>query len=248
MNAVADFLPLLEREGEAMARAAVAAGPDAEVPTCPGWRVRDLVLHLGNVHRWATRYLVERRTAFVRVGAERVPDEALAGWLRAGLAVLLDELAAAPKDLECWTFLKGSPSARHFWARRQTHETAVHRMDAELAAGLRPGPVEPWRAADGVAELLTGFHGRARSRVRSERQLTLRVRAVDVPAADWLVRITEAPPRAEAAGDGPADCEISGPAAGLYAALWNRLGYGEAGVEVRGDAAVAGLWRSLSGI
>ena len=26
------------------------AGPDAPVPACPGWRIRDLVRHVGNVH------------------------------------------------------------------------------------------------------------------------------------------------------------------------------------------------------
>ena len=43
-------------------------------------------------------------------------------------------LRSAPADLDCFTFLPAE-SARHFWARRQAHETAIHRVDAENAAG-----------------------------------------------------------------------------------------------------------------
>jgi len=42
-------------------------------------------------------------------------------------------LSAAPPDLRCWTFLP-APSPLAMWARRQAHETTVHRVDAELAA------------------------------------------------------------------------------------------------------------------
>ena len=45
-----------------------------------------------------------------------------------------------PTTCECWTFLP-APSPRAMWARRQAHETAIHRVDAQLAAGL---PVSPW--------------------------------------------------------------------------------------------------------
>ena len=27
----------------------------AAVPSCPGWSVRDLVVHLGNLHRWVVQ-------------------------------------------------------------------------------------------------------------------------------------------------------------------------------------------------
>lgn len=50
--------------GEAIGRAgtvlranATSSGLDSAVPTCPGWTVRDLVVHQGGVHRWATDVL-----------------------------------------------------------------------------------------------------------------------------------------------------------------------------------------------
>jgi hypothetical protein len=46
-----------------------------------------------------------------------------------------------------------------FIARRQALEAAVHRMDAELAAGLPVTPVATDLAADGVLEALDVMHG-----------------------------------------------------------------------------------------
>ncbi|MGP4111837.1 maleylpyruvate isomerase family mycothiol-dependent enzyme [Streptomyces sp. 4N509B] len=249
-----DFLEALAREGVLLIDAALRAGADALVPTCPDWRVRDLVLHQGNVHRWATGFVVEGRTAFAPLLAERVSDGELEGWFREGHATLLAALRQAPKDLECWTFLPGARSPRHFWTRRQAHETTVHRVDAESAAGgagVGGGggvAVGAEFAVDGVDELLTGFHARERSRVRSARERTLGVRTTDGPGACWRVVISDAPPRAERveALAEPVECEVSGPAEEVYLALWNRRPWD--GVTVTGDASVAELWRGMSAI
>ena len=37
-----------------------AAGPDAPVPTCPGWTVTDLVTHVGQTQHWVSE-MIERR-------------------------------------------------------------------------------------------------------------------------------------------------------------------------------------------
>ncbi|MDT0446325.1 maleylpyruvate isomerase N-terminal domain-containing protein [Streptomyces johnsoniae] len=243
-----DFLRVLADEGRALAAAAALAGPDAPVPTCPGWRMRDLVLHTGAVHRWAAGYVRERHPERQPFPAPAVPDGELDGWFLEGLGALLALLDAAPADLACWTFLTGSPTPRHFWARRQAHETAVHRMDAELAAGQGLSPVTAEFAADGIDELLVGFHGRDRSRLRAERPAVLRVLAADRPGDDWTVHITDGTPRGGRSVPGtPADCEISGPATVLYPVLWNRQPW-SAEVKVAGDAAVAALWRSAGGV
>lgn len=55
----AAYVEILDREGALLAEAAETAGSDAEVPTCPGWRVRDLLRHTGMVHRWATAFVAE---------------------------------------------------------------------------------------------------------------------------------------------------------------------------------------------
>ncbi len=52
----------LQEQGELLAGCAAAAGLDALVPTCPGWRVRDLLRHIGFVHRWAAGYVAGQRS------------------------------------------------------------------------------------------------------------------------------------------------------------------------------------------
>src|SRR5260370_27003394 len=76
-------------------------------------------------------------------------DDVLLDWFRDGHASLVRALAAADPDLKCWTFM-AAPSPLVFWARRQSHETAIHRVDTQQAAaaagergpgsGSGPGP------------------------------------------------------------------------------------------------------------
>lgn len=243
----AAWIDALEREGAALLAAAEDAGLDAEVPTCPQWQVRDLLLHTSNVHRWACGYVRDERTSPVPIGDEKAEDEYLPGWYRSGHAELVRSLRAADEGVRCWTFLRGSPSARAFWARRQAHETAVHRVDAELAAGRELTPVSEAFAADGVEELLAGFHARERSRVRSPQPLTLCLRTTDGAQRQWTLLLGDEPPRLLREHPGAPDCTISGPAGTLYLALWNRLRFGD-GLVIEGDAAPAELWRENSAI
>ncbi|GAB3663632.1 maleylpyruvate isomerase family mycothiol-dependent enzyme [Streptomyces sparsus] len=244
----ADFLTVLSQEGGSLIVAAERAGLDAEVPTCPDWRVRDLVRHQGAVHRWAAAVVAERRTARTAVEAAPVPDDELVHWFRDGHDRLLRTLEEAPEDVECWTFLPDARSARHFWARRQTHETTVHRIDAELAEGQALSPLRSEVAADGIDELLTGFHARERSRVRSDRPRSLRITATDTAEPhSWTVRISDRHPVARRGDEGPADCELSGPAETLFLTLWNRMPY-QGGLTVEGDGAVVDLWRAHSAV
>ncbi|MFJ3670693.1 maleylpyruvate isomerase family mycothiol-dependent enzyme [Streptomyces sp. NPDC090106] len=240
----ADFIRLLDHEGRLLASAAELAGVDAEVPTCPEWRVGDLVEHTGRVHRWAAGFVAEGRTA---PGPFPEPPGLEGGellaWYRAGHRQLVETLERADPALECYHFLPArSPLA--FWARRQAHETTVHRIDAEAARGGAPSPIAADFAADGVDELLRGFHARAKSRVRTERPRVLRVRATDTEDAVWTVRLTAEPPAAERGATAEAECEISGPARELYLSLWNRVPF----PGVTGDASLAELWRETSGV
>lgn len=240
----AEYVETLDREGRLLAAAAEAAGVDAKVPTCPQWQVRDLVRHTGMVHRWAAAFVAEGHTSYHPDGG--LPDldgDALLTWFREGHRQLVDTLATAPVDVECWHFLP-APSPLAFWARRQAHETTVHRVDAEAARGGVGSEIAAGFAADGIDELLRGFHARRRSRVRSDEPRVLRVRATDAEDAVWTVRLSQEPPAATRDATGAADCEVAGPAAQLYLSLWNRQPF----PDVTGDAAVAALWREKSAV
>ncbi|WP_405577969.1 maleylpyruvate isomerase family mycothiol-dependent enzyme [Streptomyces sp. NBC_01092] len=240
----ADFVRTLDREGLLLAAAAEEAGAEAKVPTCPQWQVRDLVRHTGMVHRWAAAFVAEGHTSYQPDGGLPDLDGAeLFAWFREGHRHLVDTLAGAPADLQCWHFLP-APSPLEFWARRQAHETTVHRFDAQTARAGTPDEIDPGFAADGVDELLRGFHARSRSRVRSAEPRVLRVRATDTDDAVWTVRLSQEPPATERGESARADCEISGPADRLYLSLWNRLPF----PHVTGDASIAELWRANSAI
>ena len=242
---IAEFVATLDREGRLMAEAAERAGTDAKVATCPGWQVRDLVRHTGMVHRWAAAFVAEGHTSYHPDGGLPDLDGAeLLDWFREGHRRLVDTLSDATPDVECWSFLP-APSPLAFWARRQAHETTVHRVDAESALPEAPTAIATDFALDGIDELLNGFHARDRSRVRTEEPRVLRLRALDAAEdAVWTVRLSQeaSVTTRDAAGD--ADCELAGPAARLYLSLWNRLPF----PSLTGDAALAALWREKSAV
>jgi uncharacterized protein (TIGR03083 family) len=228
-----------------LSAAATAAGPDAAVPSCPDWVVRDLVRHQGGVHRWATGIVGTPRTEPWRADLDEIvgtwPDDAdLIAWFADGADKLARTLADADPDLACWTFLP-APSPLAMWSRRQAHETSVHAVDAELAAGWPAGAVPPPFAADGVSELLTCFITRSRGELRADPPRHLLARCTDADG-DWLVTI--GPDRVVTTSPEPAgpdaDCEITATAGDLYLALWNRRP--ASALTVRGDADVLGLF------
>jgi uncharacterized protein (TIGR03083 family) len=245
---ITDHVEILRREGQSLVKAAEEAGVGAAVPTCPGWQVRDLLRHIGTVHRWAEAF-VDQGMASPRSLEEEpgLDGPELLAWYSEEHRKLTATLDRADPAVECWHFLP-APSPLAFWARRQAHETTVHRLDAEAARGGEPAPVAVEFAVDGIDELLTGFHGRRSSRLRSPEPKSLRVRATDLAEDDavWTVRISTAPPvTVRGAADlSEADCEVSGPAARLYAALWNRTAF----PSVTGDPTTAALWRETAAI
>ncbi|MEA3019915.1 MAG: hypothetical protein QOI47_1439 [Actinomycetota bacterium] len=238
-----ELIDALAAEGGLLVAAVERGDPDAPVPTCPEWTLRELVRHVGGIHRWATRIVSERATGPIEESLETVAggwpeDQDLAAWCRAGHLLLVDALHTAPVDLECWTFLR-APSPRAFWARRQLHETTIHRVDAEMVSGPA-SPVPPAQAADGIDELLTGFLPRRSSRLRPTSVRTIAVQPTDAGTA-WLV--TAGPDGAtteRVAAD--ADLVVSGTASDHFLLLWNRRD--TVGVELTGDVTLLDLWRT----
>jgi len=242
----------LERDGLLLGDAAAAAGLTAEVPPCPGWQVRDLVRHLAYVHAWAATHVREQREELIDEASEAdilgggPPDAELIAKYREGHANLVRALREADPGIKCATFLP-APSPLAFWARRQAHETAIHRFDAQLAAAKAraaaiPSPLDafdPAFADDGVDELLMGFAARRRYKPGSTEQ-TLAIRATDT-AGRWHVRLADGRRQVER-GDHPADCVLEGPAPGLYALLWNRGDSVQAHVTATGDPRIPDIW------
>lgn len=251
-----EHIDALQREGMLLAEVADEVGLHAPVPTCPTWTMRDLLWHTGTVHRWAKAIVEQRRVerpprADLAGIVGPIPDDALlVEWYRESLGQLVRTLLRTDPDLECWCFLP-APSALEFWSRRQAHETAIHRVDAESARGDEISPVGNGFAADGIDELVIGFHGNPTSRVRSATNRTLRLRAIDDAGGgdggtDWYLHFSPAPLTTTRVPSGPVDCTLSGPAELLYLALWNRCRIDD--LTVDGDATLIKLWQESSAI
>lgn len=159
-----DLLRLIDERSTAF-RTAVAAAPslDAEVPTCPGWTLFDLVKHLGGGDRfWAAivgagpagtppAEAVAARAA-LEVPRER---EALLAWLAASTRLLLSALREAGPEAGCWAWWSAlqTPRTAGGVARHRVQESAVHTYDVQLASGAAQ-PLPSKVALDGVEEFL----------------------------------------------------------------------------------------------
>lgn len=234
-----EFLDRVADQAAAMRAAAVAAGPDAAVPSCPGWTVQRLVTHLAGVHDWSVAALSTEPDSPPpgRQLRPEVHDFAGAlGWWDTSREHLVELLHKLGPDAPAWTINRVRTAA--FWARRQAHEIAIHRLDAELAAGTA-GPLvfDPEFAADGVDEFVNTMMLGARKPYEGEHSGTVLVHAADAGRA-WLVAI--APGEPFTAVEQPvleADASIVGTADAVYRTLWGRPG----GAVVSGDRALLDL-------
>jgi uncharacterized protein (TIGR03083 family) len=240
---VEDWIGSLQRESTALLQAADESGLALPVPTCPGWTVRELIQHLGGVHRWASAHVAEQRAEAMSkdeaavLMASHPDDQELLPWFAAGAEVLIRALTTSPAELRCWTFLPAR-SPLEFWARRQAHETEIHRADVDLARGGPEVDFDKALAADGIEELLFGFAPRVRH-LELPSEIRLGFSANDLPQS-WGVRLAAAGVQAERGVDA-ADCWVRGSACDLYLLLWNRLP--ASAVRVSGARDALELWQ-----
>ena len=230
------LLDELRQQGELLVTSASRAGLQQPVPSCPGWTVARALGHTARVYRWAA--WIVRGGDSAAFSYDRPKDEDLEADFRAGLADVLQALRKAPDNLQVHTLFP-APSAKVFWARRQAHETAIHRVDVELAAGYGVTEFDVEFAADGIDELLTGMLGGAFSDAGVTAPRTVSITPLDINQA-WTVRIAPGSVASRAGADDGADLSVFGMASELYQWVWNRLPDHE--VSLRGDLTLADLW------
>jgi len=236
-----EHIAAVDEQGLALLEAARAAGLDAPVPNCPQWMVRELVAHTGKVHRWAATHVREGEAAIVggkHPPMSTVPADGLLEWYAEGHAALVAALTEAPDDRPGWTFIPGLP-LRAFWARRQAHETAIHRADADSARGVVPA-YPPDLAADGIDELLAGLFARNGGALHADPPVSFAVTPTDSDTS-WRMDIRADSRKTTSPAEGPTDCTLSGTAGDLYLLLWNRTPATDPTID--GDPTVLDLWR-----
>jgi uncharacterized protein (TIGR03083 family) len=230
----------IRREGAALAASARTASVDARVPSCPDWTVADLLGHIGRIHRWVAAIITDQRKERGVHWSEAAPppNDELLDWFAASPGLLAGALEHAGPDVELWSWTPDHSSA--FWARRQAVETAVHRYDAQLAAG-EAAPVEHALAVDGIDELfwLIPYWPWA-ERVRGDGE-TIHFRCTDGDG-EWLVRL--APEGVEVTrGHAQGDVAARGTASDLLLSLYGRVPVDR--LEVFGAAELLSHWREL---
>jgi uncharacterized protein (TIGR03083 family) len=247
MVEVAEHITAVGQEAELFAEAARHGGLEAEIDTCPGWNMRDLVRHLSEIHLWAAARVAKRTSKLwpddISEHAESWPelavfwpdDSDLIDWYLETNANLVRALESASPDDDLPTFLP-APSPLAMWARRQAHETAVHRFDAENAAAI-PSRFAPAFAADGIDELLAAFAPRKQEFPIATAKI-MHVHASDTDD-HWFM--TMGPDGiATSRDERPADVTVGGAASDLYLLLWNRAE--DARVAVTGERELLDMW------
>jgi uncharacterized protein (TIGR03083 family) len=236
---------------EAAGRAAAGFETAPAVPSCPGWVVTDLILHLGVVHRLVARIIGERMqeppsrgdrswlglaeewTGWLPPGRapQRSPVPAgLPGWFHAGAAELQERFRAAEPGEQVWTW--SADRTVGFWQRMQAIEAAVHRWDAENAVGAAR-PLDAALAADAIGQTFEVMAPMRRTVGKAppgqgERFLFQRT---DGPGT-WAVQF-DGDAVLPGTPDGDYDIRISGTASDLALFLWQRTVTGK--LDVQGD-------------
>ena len=149
-----DFLSAVRSESDLFAAAIRRGDLGSQVPTCPDWRLTDLIWHLAEVQSfWASIVdgLLDSPESVQQ--PDRPGNQELSAFFENQSARLSGALAAGDPDSACWSWYEHGGNVG--WVRRrQAHEALIHRIDAELTAGP-VSPVDPDLAADGIDEILT---------------------------------------------------------------------------------------------
>ena len=205
------------RQGGRRLAAAASGNLSNDVPSCPGWTVSDLVSHVAEVY--------EHKIACTALGRSPDPwppewpsDRDPLEWLGDAHQRLLGMFEASDATTPSATWWPPDQTVG-FWARRMAQETAVHRIDAELAIGA-PTPVDAELAVDGVDEILVIMYAGDWSDEPDEAATGQRV-AISTGGRTWLVTLErEAVTVAEEVGD--TEATLSGAPSDVLLWLWGR--------------------------
>jgi uncharacterized protein (TIGR03083 family) len=228
-----DAVDAIALESRRLADAVEATDLETQVPSCPEWTVRDLAHHIGVV-QWYWAQNVAAANAEERSGGDLTPtpdDADLAAWLGWCSYSLTSALRAAGPDAPCWTWW-GEPRSSGAVGHHQAQEAAVHRWDAELAAGAAEAlPAE--LASDGVPDFVSIMVGNAADALSGTVTLT----AIDT-GHSWQVG------PGSTGGSGARKAELRATASDLVLMMYRRLPVPDTDVE--GDPLLVAAFLSLA--
>lgn len=239
-------------QAELLRSAIEGADLTVPVPTCPGWNAGQLVRHLGGAQRWAESVVRTRATEPVseddftvrELSGYADEDPNVVGpWLVEGATRLADTLREAGPDAKLWTPVTGGTTT--FYARRFTHETAMHRADATLAIGAQY-VLDEDVAVDGIDEWMElgslpmhfDVHPWMRELLGPGR--TLHFHATDTQA-EWVVDLTGDAITWRRAHEKSA-VAVRGPVTELLLFIYKRRPSRGENIEILGDEQLLDFW------
>jgi uncharacterized protein (TIGR03083 family) len=240
------YLQLIAADGGRLA--AVAEGHlEADVPTCPGWTVSDLVLHTGSVYHHKIACLqLGRRPEESEFPHGPADDQDAVDWFRDAHRQLLAELGSRPPDATTYTWYPPEQDVS-FWIRRMAHESVVHRVDAE-SASRQVTAADDDLAVDGIDEVLDLFLSYALGQDPDEDVDAHQGRSLRVRTGSWAWQVSvgtddpanKIPLQRTSA---PAQATVSGEPSELMLWLWGRRP--DSAVTVHGDTSAVAAVRDL---
>jgi uncharacterized protein (TIGR03083 family) len=214
----------------------------AQVPSCPGWDVAELVRHTGAVYLHKVQGMREgaEPESWPPAGVnDKDPIEVL-DW---GYKDLIAEFEARDPSEKTGTWFPGDQTVG-FWIRRMAQESVIHRVDAELALHETIAPIPDDLAIDGIDEVLVCFLELASTAYRqyftSLDNADGRSVHIATGGASWNAQIAK--DGVHISKDGDADATISGSPADVLLWLWGRAP--DEAVQRDGDAALIADFRS----
>ncbi|MBN6033795.1 maleylpyruvate isomerase family mycothiol-dependent enzyme [Amycolatopsis sp. 195334CR] len=234
----------LHHHTAAFTAAAEGGDPALVVPTCPEWRLRDLIGHIGQAHRWAAGMVRTGQPDAVPDPREADPPADWAGWLAEGATELAD--AVCTSDTVVPTLLGPGPAV--FWLRRMLHDLVVHHADACLTTRRTTFEVAPDVATDAIDEalgLLSAPGAEALKPALTELRGTGQKLLLRNENTGWLITRTPDGIRYRH-GVEAADVTVTGPVRDLLLLLTRRLP--PARLAIEGDHALLDHWLTRSAL
>lgn len=234
-----------------------ACDPARAVPTCPGWTAVDLLSHLVVVQRFWAVVIGERLSGPGVADYERsrtpLPEDpsTLLALRRQATTDLLTALNGQDASAPAWSWFAADQTVGFSW-RMQTHEATMHRVDAELAAGLTISPITAEVAEDGVDHVVDVMWAWAPP--DAQRQITGTIELVATDSGRrWLVQTFRWSGVAwgrdftdqigcEPADRGDPDATVSGTAQDLDLLVWNRA---DRNITRSGSAQALDEWQAI---
>lgn len=231
-----ELIASIRGEGEAIL---TTGRQDLEIPvvTCGSWRMHDLLAHLASVYRRAATAVSERATSPVEWTSPPVDLPDVAAYLADALDDLVKVLSESEPDSPAWNWWGDNQTAQ-FWARRMTHESTVHRYDAQRAHGLAQ-PIDADLAHDGLDELIDLLVPRIIARDSPELPTGTYAFTATDDASQWCVRLDGTGIERLDVAKEP-DVSVSGTASALLLAAYGRVKW--TSLEVTGDEKLLDAW------